>query len=121
MSVHFLAVSEKKLRRLGQEGAGVLIDDLFDGLHAVLAALHFEGALRDGEGIGVAPVTSGVHPEALGTVEFEHVDGAVRAAFTFRVESHTGPVPRIENVGDGVLFDVVDDHLRPIQGGKGGE
>ena len=115
MSVHFLVVSGEKPGRLAEELSRILIDDLFDGLYAVMSALHFEGALGDGEGVGVAPVASGVHPEALGTVQFEHVDGAVRAAFTFRVERHTGPVTSIENVGDGVLLDVIDDHFGAVE------
>lgn len=37
--------------RLAEEPAGVMIDDLFDVFRRVLAAFHFQRALRDGERI----------------------------------------------------------------------
>lgn len=79
------------------------------------AAFHFEGAFGDGEGVRDAPVACGVEPEAFALVGFEDVDGAGRCALAFWIEGHAGPVSLVEDEGDGVFLDVVDDDFVAVE------
>ena len=106
---------EVEIRGLAEEALGVFEENLVDLGGALVALLHFEATLDDGEGVGNAPVAGGVQPEPGAVVGLQDVDGAVRGALALRVEGEAGPVALVLNDPDGVFFDVVDDDLSAVE------
>jgi len=66
---------EIEVRGLGEELSGILVDECIDGLGGVSAAAHFEGGIDDVHGDTVPPITGAVHPESIGAVEVDHING----------------------------------------------
>ena len=98
-----------EIRGLAEEGLRVFEDYIINGGGEVPTAFHFEGGFRHGEGVADTPVARTVEPEALAAEIFEHVDGAGRRAFGFRVERHASPHAGIEHQADGVFLHVIND------------
>lgn len=113
--------SESEVFTLSQKVFRIFKKDLFDVGGRMLAAFHFERAFWNREGIGVTPVAGGVEPKAFGAVDFEHIDRPVWGAFAFRIKRHACPVAGIENMGNRVFFDVIDDDFRAVEFGKRSE
>ena len=108
---------EAEFLGLGEEGGGVVVEDLEEGLEGVAAALCFEHGAVGLEGVGDAPVGGGVDAELVVAVDFDHVDGALWGAFGDGVDGHSGPVAGVFDEFDGVFFDVVDEDAGGIEGG----
>ena len=81
-------------------------------------AAHFHLCLGNRYWIAVTPVAGGIHPNALASICFNDVNGALWCALGVWVERHATPEALIKHVFGGVLFDVVNQHPSRIKFGK---
>ena len=65
---------ELEFGRLGEEGLGVVEEDLFGLLVGVSASAHLEDGLVEGSGVGGAPVSGGVDHDVVGAEFLDGVD-----------------------------------------------
>ena len=100
---------------LAEEGGGVVVEDLEEGLEVVAAAAGFKVGAVGLEGSGDAPIGGGIHAELRGPVHLDHVHRPLRRTFGNRVNRHAGPIPRILHQLDGVLFHVINKDTTRIQ------
>src|SRR5688572_8422592 len=99
-----------ELRALREERARVLLEHLADPGFGVAAPAHLVGGAERRERIAVTPVRRRVHADALVAEALDDVDAARRRALAHGIQREPRPEAAREDLADGVLLGVVDQH-----------
>ncbi len=95
----------------------IVIDDATNQRLAMSATAKFEDQVGNGGRLAGPPIAGRIDEQSLAAKSLDHVGGSLGRALRDRIERHSRPEATVQDLRDGVLFDVIDQDTRRIDVG----